>query len=95
MEKLERIDTYIDIAIKKFNQANGYSELTSDKLRTVIRDYLLVEYDREIQELAFKMELEQNLGRLIDQSWYRSEFEKIRFKFLTKVDDICNMNGKN
>lgn len=93
--RIEKIDTYIDIAIKKFSQANGYSELNYDHLRKVIRDYLLVEYDREVQELAFKMELEQSLGRMIDKIWYQKEFENIRYKFLTKVDDICNMDGKS
>ncbi len=86
-----KIDKYIDSIMDKINKANGYSEMTDDSLRDIIRDYLLDEHDKELNSLAVKMEMDRMNGNKIDLDYYHEQYDKVKGKMLSKVEELSWM----
>lgn len=91
MEGPDKIDQYVQVAVSKFVHARGYSEYPVDKMRESIRRYLITDYNREVQALSAHLQYEQSQGFPINRDWYQNEVEKIRAKFLRKVEEMCWM----
>lgn len=84
-----KIDSYVEKIMNKFEHANGYSELTYDQLKKVITKYLVAEHDKEIEELAFQMEIERKSGREPDLDYYHKEYDLIKDKVIQKALDLA------
>lgn len=79
----------IEFIIAKFKQAGGYSELSDEQLRASIRDYLLLEHDRDMETLSVKMELENISNAQIDKQWYERQYFEIKKRLAIKIAEMA------
>lgn len=85
---MESVDKYIDLIMIKFYQAMGYSEIPQEKIREIIKDYLLNSHDEDMQALAVQMEVEQLQGKEINAEFYKKEYSKIKAKLNDRVREL-------
>lgn len=88
---MEPIDKKIDLVIIKFHNAKGYSEVSQDRLRGSIRDYLLNFHDEEMEMLAAQMELEQLANKPIDQDFYKRQYKLIKNRLDDRIKELGYM----
>ena len=88
---MQPIEKHIDLVLIKFRAAGGYSELSQDSLRAAIRDYLLEIHDRDMETLGVQMDIEQQLGKTIDQAFYKKEYTKIKNNLNDRIKELSYM----
>lgn len=88
---MQPIDKHIDLIVIKFHNAKGYSEVSQDRLRASIRDYLLNFHDEEMESLAAQMELEQLANKPIDQEFYKKNYKQIKNKLDDRIKELGYM----
>lgn len=88
---MQTIDKQIDQIMFKISVSYGYSELSQDKLRASIRDYLLESHDADMEALSVQMEIEQMSGIKIDSEWYKTEYTKIKNRLNDRILELAYM----
>ena len=83
-----KIDTYVDAIIKKFDLSKGYSEFSEQRMREVVRDFLLDEHDKELNALSTKMELDRIGGKELDLDYYHDQYDKVRDRVIERAEEL-------
>lgn len=87
-----QIDNLVSQIMKKFEYANGYSEITPDRLEFIIRKYLVTEHENQIEELAYEIDLKKRSGEAIDMNEYKQKYADIKANIIEKAEEIAQTN---
>ena len=88
---MQSIDKHIDLIILKFQKAMGHSEISQEKMRASIRDYLLEGHDSDMETLSVQMEIDQLKGVVIDSVYYKQEYTKIKDRLDERIKTLSYM----
>lgn len=72
------VSILVELVIKKFHEADGYSELTQKQLEKSVTEYLSQEYKKRVDKSAAIIKKEENITGYSDIKRYEEEHENIK-----------------